>query len=603
VPARIATAVLAALVPALLAFRSGGYFPSERGLVLLVFVLVGLVCVVGGERVAAGRAELLAVASLGSLAVWSAVSAAWAPGPDGAVFAAELVLVYAGALGACALALARERVAWLLGGLLAGTGAVALWALETRLVQGDLGTAGDLLSGTRLVRPIGYANALGALCALGLLLGLGLAVSEAPRWARAAAAAALVPLAAALYFTLSRGSDLALLAGLGVLAVRERRRIVLGALLLVLPGLGVLLAARSPLTEIGLTRGDARAAGHRLALELAVLAVGTTAVALRARPLAERIARHGRMLAVAGAVLVVVALVAALASGVATRAVHRLESPPPATGGDLNGRVLSVSGNGRTAYWRVARGMVAREPLLGAGAGSYERWWLEERPTPNAARNAHDLYLETLAELGPLGLALLLLALGVPLWAARRARGILSSAALAAYVAWLVHALLDWDWQIPAVTLPALGCGAAVLVLARDGTERALTPRLRAALVVPLAALLLAALAMHVGNRAAAAAAQAVATGDDAAALAAAHRARRWMPWAAQPLQVAGEAELASHRDAAARADLRRALARNDEDWSVWYDLASVTTGAAHREALRRARALDPLAPELAHAG
>jgi O-antigen ligase len=264
--------------------------------------------------------------------------------------------------------------------------------------------------------------------------------------------------------------------------------------------------------------------------------------------------------------------------------------------------VLSVSGNGRTAYWRVARGMVARDPLLGAGAGSYERWWLQERPTANAARNAHDLYLETLAELGPLGLALLLGALGIPLWAARRARGILASTALAAYVAWLVHALLDWDWQIPAVTLPALACGAAVLVLARPGTERRLTPRLRAALLVPLATLLLAALGMHAGNRAADAAASAVARGDDAAALADAHRARRWMPWAVQPLQLAGEAELAGHRDAAARADLRRALARDSEDWSTWYDLASVTTGSAHRQALRRARALDPLEPELASA-
>jgi hypothetical protein len=72
------------------------------------------------------------------------------------------------------------------------------------------------------------------------------------------------------------------------------------------------------------------------------------------------------------------------------------------------------------------------------------------------------------------------------------------------------------------------------------------------------------------------------------------------MPWAAQPLQLAGEAELAAHRDAAARADLRRALARDDEDWSTWYDLASVTTGAVRREALLRARALDPLEPELA---
>jgi predicted Zn-dependent protease len=104
---------------------------------------------------------------------------------------------------------------------------------------------------------------------------------------------------------------------------------------------------------------------------------------------------------------------------------------------------------------------------------------------------------------------------------------------------------------------------------------------------------------MHVGNRAADTADRAIASGDDAAALAATRRARTWMPWAALPWQLAGESQLASHRDTAARASLRRALARNSEDWSIWYDLATVTTGPERRAALRRARALDPLAPEL----
>jgi hypothetical protein len=243
--------------------------------------------------------------------------------------------------------------------------------------------------------------------------------------------------------------------------------------------------------------------------------------------------------------------------------------------------------------------MVEREPLLGGGAGSYERWWLQERPVANAARNAHDLYLETLAELGPLGLALLLVALGAPLWAARRAGGPLASAALAAYVAWLAHAVLDWDWQIPAVTLPALACAGALVVLARPDADVPLTTARRAAALVPLGLALVAALVMHVGNRAVADAEAAISRGDDSAALGSARRARTWMPWAALPWQLEGEAELASHRDGAARTSLRHALARDSEDWSTWYDLATVTTGAERRAALRRARALDPLAPEL----
>jgi hypothetical protein len=82
---------------------------------------------------------------------------------------------------------------------------------------------------------------------------------------------------------------------------------------------------------------------------------------------------------------------------------------------------------------------------------------------PVSVRDAHSLYLETLAELGLLGLALLGLALAPPLLAAFRGA---SAAAAGGYVAFLVHAGLDWDWELPAVTLAGLLCGAALIALA-----------------------------------------------------------------------------------------------------------------------------------------
>ncbi len=45
---------------------------------------------------------------------------------------------------------------------------------------------------------------------------------------------------------------------------------------------------------------------------------------------------------------------------------------------------------------------------LGSGAGTFERWWLADRDVALKVRDAHSLYLETLAELGPFGLAALL---------------------------------------------------------------------------------------------------------------------------------------------------------------------------------------------------
>ncbi|TMM12709.1 MAG: O-antigen ligase family protein, partial [Actinobacteria bacterium] len=97
-------------------------------------------------------------------------------------------------------------------------------------------------------------------------------------------------------------------------------------------------------------------------------------------------------------------------------------SPERPTGQDLNSRLVNLSGSGRADYWRVAWREFTENPVLGGGAGSYERYWLRDRPNAFFARNAHNLYLEVLAELGPIGLLLLCVALGTPLVAAVRLR-------------------------------------------------------------------------------------------------------------------------------------------------------------------------------------
>jgi hypothetical protein len=116
----------------------------------------------------------------------------------------------------------------------------------------------------------------------------------------------------------------------------------------------------------------------------------------------------------------------------------------------------------RAWYWHVAWGDAAQAPAVGRGAGTFALSWAEEQPIPQNARDAHSLYLETLAELGLVGLALLALALAPPLVAALRA--LAAPAAAGAYAAFCLHAGLDWDWELPAVTLTGLLCGCAVLV-------------------------------------------------------------------------------------------------------------------------------------------
>ena len=149
----------------------------------------------------------------------------------------------------------------------------------------------------------------------------------------------------------------------------------------------------------------------------------------------------------------------------------------------------------RVDYWTVALSQWQENSALGSGAGTFALYWLREE-SPSVVLDAHSLYVETLAELGPIGLVLLAVALSVPIVAAVRVRDDpLAVGAAAAYAAFLVHAGLDWDWEMPAVTLAGLLCGVGVLVsMRRDSNQIRVGARARGGLAV--FALVIAALAI-----------------------------------------------------------------------------------------------------------
>jgi hypothetical protein len=140
----------------------------------------------------------------------------------------------------------------------------------------------------------------------------------------------------------------------------------------------------------------------------------------------------------------------------------------------------------RASYYRVAwHDEYAGHPVLGTGAGTFALYWARSGHVASrgGALDVHSLYLETLAELGPAGLALLLAALLLPLRAALAGtRSAYVPAAAAAYVAFLVHAGLDWDWEMPVVVVAALSCAAALVSSTLTGKRR-LGPAARGAVV------------------------------------------------------------------------------------------------------------------------
>jgi O-antigen ligase len=101
---------------------------------------------------------------------------------------------------------------------------------------------------------------------------------------------------------------------------------------------------------------------------------------------------------------------------------------------------------------------------------------MERRRDANPARNAHSLPIETLAELGLIGAAALAaLVAGIALAARRVVRADLALAAgpAAALAAYAFPTSIDWDWDIPGLTLVAVAL--AGLLLARSAPQSAST--------------------------------------------------------------------------------------------------------------------------------
>ncbi len=206
-----------------------------------------------------------------------------------------------------------------------------------------------------------------------------------------------------------------------------------------------------------------------------------------------------------------------------------------------------------------------------------------------------------LAELGPVGLALLIAALAIPLAATILARrNALVPAASGAYAAYLLHAAADWDWEMVGVTLPALLCAAAILISARSNqSEMHLAAPWRAALLVATLGVVAFAVVSEIGNSALAASARAAAKSDWSREKTQAQKAAAWAPWSAEPLRRVAEAEYSLGHPRQARNELHRALKRDPDNWELWFDLAVSSAGAERRQALQRALQLNPFSPEI----
>ncbi len=458
--------------PTALAFFSGGYFDGPRawaGLVAWLLVIVGAVA--GRSGLPRGGAPRAAIAGLAVMAAWSLISIVWAPIAGNAYHAGQLAMLYLGALIAAALLLGDERGRSLAEpALAAGALIVVGYGISGRLVPGVLHFARSVSAQGRLEQPLTYWNAMGELAAIGVVLVARLAGDGARRrGVRIAAAAAAVPLGVGLSISFSRGALFACVAGLVALIAATGSREQAHAIALVVLAVVLGALACAPFGGVTGLRGSlaTREGQGAIALGLLVLLAGAAAVT------EWRLIASGRTgplpmprrtpLIAAGLICAGLALAIIVGARETSAAAQQLS-------GGAN-RLVSLRSN-RYDYWRVALRAFAHEPWRGVGAGNWSVYWLRWRPFEDFARDAHSLPLQTMAELGLVGLAGLLAFLGGVAVAARRALALtpLAAGPIAGIVAYIAHAPLDWDWEMPAVTLVAILLAGMLLAVARPAT-------------------------------------------------------------------------------------------------------------------------------------
>jgi hypothetical protein len=442
----------------------------------------------------------------------TALSIAWSVQPDHSWQDSGRMLAYSGvfAAGVALVHVAPKRWPAILGGLTLAAVIVCGYALLTKVFPASLDPSNRF---ARLSEPYGYWNAVGLSAAMGAICCLWLGARRTGHaLLRALAYPAMSLVLLTLMLAYSRGAMVALAVGLVLwfcvvpLRLRSATLLIVGAL-----GAGVVGGwdfSRHALSAEGVSLAERAAAGHQLgALALAMLlALAIAGIAIgfftgrRAPSLLTR--RRAGTVLLAAVVLVLIAFAGALTvshrglTGTISHAFNNLTDANAKPPGNTPGRLTAVASE-RARYWKEALQVFDAHPLVGAGAEGYATAHLRYETQTLEVRHAHSFILQTLADLGLVGL-LVTLALvltwmaaagrathpfnrrwtswrawqelrtrgGRPGWLRIHERelrrytperiGMLSMLCLV--VVFGAHSLIDWTWYVPGDACVALLC-------------------------------------------------------------------------------------------------------------------------------------------------
>jgi O-Antigen ligase len=589
------------------ALAEGFFAPLGFAAAAMVVWSVVAVCLIGRvfDLAPIGQPALIAGLLLAAATALTLLSALWAKDQGDAFEEGVRAALYLGlfTLAACT---AREdaRRRWV-AGLAAGLAIAGFLALLAYLQPGTLDSGRSEIPNAagRLSYPIGYWNGAASMLAVAAVLLAFCAANAATRLMRTLATAAIPAMVLGIWLTSSRGGLIALGLGWAVMLAATGSRGRLLKAILVGGAAGVILILFAGLLD-DLTSGALDAARRSDGDWMSAFGIAVTVVtAIAAWRLDGRVPRIRISRRLAMALLTILVLAGGVAIAVAgpEKQIREFTEAPAR---DAQADVGGVSSNGRWQWWKSSVDAFESSPAHGVGAGGWEAYWGAHSTFPQFARNPHSLPMQSAAELGVPGIALLLSFMAVILVAAvRRLRlrpradgpvlvGVLATAAAGAAV--------DWTWQIPGVIAAAVVCAGLLTASAPPRLSMRRSGLGVLTLVVAYLAIAASALVL-VGDVELRRSRDAADAGNFDEAIRRARDALTFTPWASDPYTQLALSQEDRGSYGKALADIKEAEARDADDWRLLLIEARLQTRngntAAAETALRRAQANSPFFP------
>jgi tetratricopeptide (TPR) repeat protein len=622
-PLPLLAGVSAGLVAAAVLFSKGSSDDPLiwiGGLAIAFAAAAAVSAAVGSLAVPALSALALAtVGCFAGLVVWQGFSMLWTIEADRTWNYVNRALVYLAFLVlGLALGTMRRAPRFAAGWLAVVTAAAIGWALATKIFPG---LSAETERVARLNSPIGYWNVLALLTVFALPLALWIAAPRSrPAWLRAAGVVYLYAALVALVLTFSRGG-----VAVGIVAVAlwfaiawPRLESVAALALAIVPTLAVSgwAFSRPGLTKDGQPRSLQVHDGRWFALALVLGGIAAFAAAFfvaryeNQRPLTEpwRL-RLGRAAVVAVVAAAAVGVGALLAAGITpSRVLHKFNEPAPVSAGQGANNLTNLSSSSRWNWWQEAWKAWRAHPVLGTGAGTFDLTHRKLRVDGTVATEPHNLPLQFLSETGIFGfilfLGIALAGAGALIETLRRLEGedrLAAAALVVGLFAYVVHGVVDFDWDFIAVTAPAVAV-LGVLLAAGRPAHRRLGAR-RGVIAVAAGAFAAAALYSFASPWLAARrvddAYAALSRGDPGGAVSDARSAHDINPVSVDALLAWGLAEAGRGDVAAAGQIYTRAISSQPDNWRPWYFRAKLLEKVAGPKAAlfdaKQAAARDPL--------